>query len=120
MVANIKPSNVSLEQVKDSSCLRSVITIDNKCLVDVTETIVLGKQPFQTGRNLFTNNRINIPTKRSFLRRLCGCKYGCESWALGKMEIDKRHAAEMRIWKRAMKTNRADRITKEQKEEFCQ
>ena len=97
---NIKIDGQRLEQVTNFKYLGSIISEDGRNLVDIKTRIVLAKQAFNNRKELLTK-QMKKPLKKRMIRTLVWpvALYGCETWTLRKVEVDKLEAFEMWLWR---------------------
>lgn len=110
---NIKIDDVRIDQVKQFCYLGSIITEDNRCLMEVKRRIALAKQAFMNKKNILTSKHMNIDVRKSFAKSFVWSTllYGSESWTLGKLERNRLEAAEMWIWRKMTRTSWMERKT---------
>ena len=104
-----------VEQVKQFKYLGSVLTEDASCIDDVKQRIAMDKEAFNKRREMMTGG-MDRGVKKRLVKALIWpvALYGCETWTLRKMEIDRLRAFEMWIWRRMEKVSWEDRKTNEE------
>src|SRR5207249_2415869 len=97
---NIKIDGQRLEQVTNFKYLGSIISEDGRNLVDIKTSIMLAKQAFNNRKELLTK-QMKKPLKKRMTRTLVWpiALYGCETWTLRKVEVDKLEAFELWLWR---------------------
>ena len=90
-----------IEQVVSFKYLGSIITEDGRSLNYVNARIALAKDAFSNRKELLTRS-LSKELKKKIVKVLVWpiMMYGCETWRLRKVEIDKLQALEMWIWRR--------------------
>uniref|UniRef100_A0A8D8Y198 Craniofacial development protein 2 n=1 Tax=Cacopsylla melanoneura TaxID=428564 RepID=A0A8D8Y198_9HEMI len=113
---HIKIRGVEIEKVDSFCYLGSEITKENRSLKDVKKRIALAKCAFRKKQNLITNKKLNLETRKKFVKTYVWSvlNYGCETWALDKIEKKKLEAMEMWIWRRVNNTKWTDMKTNQQ------
>ena len=110
---NIKIDDIRIDQVKQFCYLGSIITEDNRCLMEVKRRIALAKQAFMNKKNILTSKHMNIEVRKSFAKSFVWntLLYGSESWTMGKVERNRLESAEMWIWRKMTRTSWIERKT---------
>ncbi len=111
-VVNIRLEGQRIEQVKKFKYLGSVIAEDGKCFEDIKQRIGMAKVAFKNKKELLTKNMKKDIRKRMVKTLIWPVAlYGCETWSLGKKEVDRLQAFEMWIWRRMEKISWKDKKT---------
>src|SRR6188508_2603266 len=87
-----------VEQIASFKFLGSIITEDGRSLNYVNARIALAKDAFSNRKELLTRS-LSKELKKKIVKVLVWpiMMYGCETWTLRKVEIDKLQALEMWI-----------------------
>ena len=103
-----------VEQVKKFKYLGAVISEDGRRIDDVKQRIAMGKEAFNK-RELMTGG-MDREVKKRLVKALIWpvVLYGCETWTLRKMEIDRLRAFEMWIWRRMERISWEDKKKNEE------
>ena len=104
----------AVEQVTNFKYLGSYISDDGRSLTDVKTRVALAKEAFNK-RKEFLSKRMNRTLKKRMIKTLIWpvALYGCETWTLRKMEIDKLEACEMWLWRSMEWVSWRDRVKNE-------
>ena len=104
-----------VEQVHRFNYLGVVITDDGRSLQAIKERIGIAKDAFYKRKELLTKS-FNKDLKKRMTKCLIWpvALYGCESWTLRKVEIERLKAFEMWIWRRMERVSWEDKKTNEE------
>ena len=112
---NIKIDGQRLKHVTNFKYLGSIISEDGRNLVDIKTRIELAKQAFNNTKVLLTK-QMKKPLRKRMIRTLVWpvALYGCETWTLRKVEVDKLEASEMWLWRQMEGISWRDKIGNEE------
>ena len=112
---NIAIDGKLVEQVDRFKYLGVVITDDGRSLQSIKERIGIAKDAFYKRKELLTK-KFNRGLKKRMIKCLVWpvALYGCESWTLRKVEIERLKAFEMWLWRRMEGVKWEDRKTNEE------
>ena len=112
---NLRCGNQTVKQVDRFVYLGSMITEDARCEVEVKRRIGIAKKTFNDMRNLLTNRKLSIKTRKNMIKTYVWSTllYGVESWTLALGLIKRLEAVEMWLWRRMMKVPWTARLTNE-------
>jgi hypothetical protein len=113
-VVNIVIDGQTVEQVTNFKYLGSYISDDGRSLTDVKTRVALAKEAFNKRKELLSK-KMNRTLKKRMIKTLIWpvALYGCETWTLRKMEIDKLEAFEMWLWRSMERVSWRDRVKNE-------
>ena len=105
-VLNIIIEGKNVEQVKKFRYLGVIITVDDRCDVEIETRIGMAKDAFNKRRELLSQ-RMDRKLKKKIIKAVVWsvALYGSETWTMRKDEIDRLQAFEMWIWRRMEKIN---------------
>ena len=112
---NILIEGQIVDQVKKFKYMGAVLSEDGRCIDDVKQRIAMGKEAFNKRRELMTGGMGREGKKRLGKALVWPVAlYGCETWTLRKMEIDRLRAFEMWIWRRMERISWEDKKKNEE------
>jgi hypothetical protein len=93
-----------VEQVSNFKYLGSYITDNGRCEVEIKTRIALAKDAFMKRKELLTK-RMKRELKKKIIKTVVWsvALYGCETWALRKVDFRRLEALEMWLWRRMEK-----------------
>ena len=100
-----------IRKVEEFQYLGSVLTSDGRCTTEIKRRIGIAKTAFRKMKNLLTNGRICIETRKRAVKTYVWSTllYGCEAWTVSK-EMERRlEAMEMWCWRRVMRVSWTER-----------
>ena len=105
-----------VKQVDSFKYLGSMITENARCETEVKRRIGIAKKTFGDMRNLLTNRKLSIKTRKNMIKTYIWSTllYGVESWTLTLMMVRRLEALEMWLWRRMMKIPWTARLTNEE------
>ena len=113
---NIHVNGNILQQVDRYNYLGTVITSDGRCLEDIRTRIAMAKVAFSKIKNILTNKKMSIETRKRVLR--CYIEpvllYGCEAWTLSSQAEKQLMAVEMWFLRRMQRIPWTARKTNDQ------
>ena len=65
---NLRCGNQTVKQVNSFKYLGSMITEDGRCEVEVKTRIAIAKKTFSDMRNLLTNRKLSIKTRKNMMK----------------------------------------------------
>ena len=106
LVIDIIIEGKNVEQVKKFRYLGVIITVDDRCDVEIETRIGMAKDAFNKRRELLSQ-RMDRKLKKEIIKAVVwsGALYGLETWTKRKDEIGRLQAFEMWIWRRMEKIN---------------
>ena len=113
---SIEQVEVQIEQVDQFNYLGSIVNFEGRCEEDIKKRIILAKNAYGKIRNLVTNSKISLKTRRRFIKCYVWSvlMYGCETWTMGKADEQRIQAAEMWFYRRMLKVSWTERRTNEE------
>ena len=113
---DIRVNGHILKQVNRYSYLGTVITSDGRCLEEIRTRIAIAKVAFCKMKNILTNKKISIETRKRVLK--CYIEpvllYGCEAWTMSRQAEKHLMAVEMWFLRKMQRIPWTDRKTNEQ------
>ena len=90
-----------MEVVTDFIFLGSKITADGDCSHEIKRRLLLGRKGMTNLDSMLKSRDITLPTKVHLVKAMVFpvVMYGCESWAIKKVECRKIDAFELRCWR---------------------
>jgi len=103
---NIVIEGNTVEQVAKFKYLGSHITDDGRCEAEIKTRIGLAKDAFKKRKELLTK-KMKRELKKKIIKTVVWsvALYGCETWALRKMDVRRLEALEMWLWRRMEKVS---------------
>ena len=104
-----------IKKVQEFQYLGSVLTSDARCCTEIRRRIGIGKTAFRKMKNVLTNSRISIETRKRAVKTYVWSTllYGCEAWTVNKEMECRLEAMEMWCWRRMMKISWTERRSNE-------
>src|SRR5215469_10250829 len=112
---NIKIEDNLVKQEGRFNYLGSLINKDERCEDEIRKRINKAKCAFNKMKNLLTNRQVSIETRKRFVKCYLWSTllYGCESWTLRKIDVNRIQAAEMWFCRRLLRVSWIERISNE-------
>ena len=113
---NIRIGRDTVRQTEEFIYLGSIVTSDGRCEKEIRKRIILAKNAFGKIRNLVTNTKLSMSTRKRFVKCFVWSVllYGCKTWTLRKADEQRLQAAEMWFWRRMLKVSWTERRTNEE------
>ena len=94
-----------METVIDYIFLGSKITADGDCNHEIKRYLLLGRKVLTNVDSIFKSRDITLPTKVHLVKAMVFplVKYGCESWAINKVECQRTDVFELWFWRRLLR-----------------
>ena len=95
----------TMETATDFIFLGSKITADGKCSHEIKRRLLLGRKAMANLDNIFKSRDITLSTKVRLVKAMVfpGVMYGCESWAIKKVERRRNDVFELWCWRRLLR-----------------
>ena len=95
----------TVETVSDFNFSGSKITADGDCSHEIKRHLLLGRKVMTNLDSIIKSRDTTLPTKVHLIKAMVFpvVMYGCESWTVGKAEIQKVDAFELWCWRRLLK-----------------
>ncbi|XP_023232793.1 uncharacterized protein LOC111632560 [Centruroides sculpturatus] len=108
--------NRELERVKKFEYLRSWITSDNRCKMEIKSRINKAKAACYQIYHILTNRGLNIKLKIKILRTMIWSvlTYGCEAWTLTHEMMERINSFEMWCLRKMQRISWTEKITNEE------
>ena len=92
----------TVEMVADFIFLGSKITADGDCSHEIKKRLLLGRKVMTNLDSILKSRDITLPTKVRLVKAMVFpmVMYGCESWAMKKVEHRRIDAFELCCWRR--------------------
>jgi len=105
LTCNIYLENEKIKQVQEFEYLGSMITSDVRCDQDIKRRIAIAKKKLMEKKNIFTNSKISIETRKRFLKCYIWSVllYGSESWTISAEMKNRLASMEMWCYRRMLK-----------------
>ena len=93
-----------VETVSDFNFLGSKITADGDCSHEIKRCLLLGRKVMANLDSISKSRDITLPTNVRLVRAMVFpvVMYGCESWTVKKVELQKIDAFELWCWRRLL------------------
>ena len=100
-----------VKKVEEFQYLGSVLTSDARCTTEIKRRIGIGKTSFRKMKNVLTNSRISIETRKRAVKTYVWSTllYGCEAWTVNREMELRLEAMEMWCWRRMMRVSWTER-----------
>ena len=97
----------TVETVTDFIFLGSQITADCDFSHEIKRHLVLGRKDMTNLDSILVSRDITLPTKVHLVKAMVFplVKYGCESWAINKVECQRTDVFELWCWRRLLKVS---------------
>ena len=94
-----------METVTDFIFLGSKITADGDYSHEIKRHLLLGRKAMTNIDSLLETRAITLPTKIHLVKAMVFpvVMYGCESWAIKKVERCRINAFQLRCWRRLLR-----------------
>ena len=95
----------TVETVSDFNFSGSKITADGDCSHQIKRCLLLGRKVMTNLDSIIKSRDTTLPTKVHLIKAMVFpvVMYGCESWTVGKAEIQKVDAFELWCWRRLLR-----------------
>ena len=105
-----------LQRVEEFSYLGSKISSDCKCKGEIQQRIIQAKRAFISKRSLLCCKKINLETRKNFLKMYVWsvALYGSETWTLLKGDMSRLEAFEMWCFRRMLRISYIERVTNDE------
>ena len=93
------------ETVSDFFFLGSKITADSDCSHEIKRCLLLGRKAMTNLDSIFKSRNITLPTQVLLVKAIVFPvdMYGCESWAIKKVEHRRNDVFELWCWRRLLR-----------------
>ena len=95
----------TMETMTDFIFLGSKITADGKCSHEIKRRLLLGRNAMAGLDSMLKSRDITLSTKVCIIKAMVfpGVMYGCESWAIKKVERRRNDVFELWCWRRLLR-----------------
>ena len=95
----------TMETVRDFTFGGSQITADGDCSHEIKSCLLLGRKAMTNLDSMLKSRDITLPTKVHLVKAMGFhvVMYGCESWAIKKVECQRIDASELWCWRRLLR-----------------
>ena len=105
----------TLEEVDEFKYLGSMLTTDGSSQTEIRKRIAMGKQAFMKRKSLLTKSfKLNLKKRIIKTTIWSVMLYGCETWTIKAIDVQKIEAFEMWIWRKMKNIKWQDHITNEE------
>ena len=98
----MKTDGETLKIVTYFSFLGSKITADDDCSHEIKRCLLLGRKAMTNLYRVLENRHMTLPTEVQLVKAMVfpAVMYGCESWTIKKVELQRNDAFELWCWRR--------------------
>ena len=95
----------TMEMVSDFIFLGSKITADGDCSHEIKRRLLLGRKVMTNLDSILKSRGITLPTKVHLVKAMVFpvVMYGCESWTVKKVELQRINVFEQWCWRRLLR-----------------
>ena len=105
-----------IEQVQHFKYLGQTISDDGKCDAEITKRIEIARSAFNSLKGTLLSSNINLNTKKRIIKCYVWSTllYGCETWTVTQVHINKLQAFEMWVYRKMKRISWMDKITNDE------